>query len=313
MRFRGRCVRLISAKGDIMYKVRLCIGLGVILSFLLCQAFMYQDASKKAPRLVEQIDHILLVPDNPRALFDFFTQELMLPVAWPYREYGSFASGGVFAGNMNLEAAVFSGSSAKSQTKIVGIAFEPSGTTEEVVKELDRRQIGHLEPQPFEMGPAGNKMKLWTNTILEDMLPGSFIFICEYHIYKIYNTEPSALRNQLKEALNKIDGGPLGIEYVSEVKINVKERAKLLERWKNFLEPYECFQDGCFNLGKGPKIRFLEADANCIDSLRIKVKSLDKAYDFLCSREMIGIKNDQGIITDPNRTFGILFEFVEFD
>jgi hypothetical protein len=262
---------------------------------------------------LEQVDHILLVPDNPRGLFDFFAQELKLPVAWPFREYGQFASGGVFAGNVNLEAAVFSGGSVNSPTKIVGIAFEPSGSTEEVVRELDRRQIAHLEPQSFEMGPEGNKMRMWTNTILEEMLPGSFIFICEYQIYKIHKTDPSAVRNQLREALKKIDGGPLGIEYVSEVKIKVKERDKGLERWKTFFEPYERFQDGCFDLGKGPKIRFFEADANCIDSLRIKVKSLEKASGFLSSKGMVGKKNEQMVITDPQKTFGILFEFVEID
>jgi hypothetical protein len=296
-----------------MDKGRTYLGSGIILSFLLCQAFLCQDAAKKVPRIVEQVDHILLVPDNPRGLFDFFAQELKLPVAWPFREYGQFASGGVFAGNVNLEAAIFSGSSVNPQTKIVGIAFEPSGSTEEVVRELDRRRIAHLEPQPFEVEPEGNKMKLWTNTILEDMLPGSFVFICEYHIYKIYNTEPSALRNQLKEAMNKIDGGPLGIEYVSEVAIKVKERDKVLERWKTFLGPDERFQDGCFDLGKGPKIRFLKSDTNCIDSLRIKVKSLEKAYGFLSSRGMVGKKNERRIIADPPKTFGILFEFVEID
>ena len=168
--------------------------------------------SKKTARLVEQIDHILLVPHNPHGLFDFFTQDLELPVAWPFREYGQFASGGVFAGNVNLEAAVFSGASVNPQTMIIGIAFEPSVSTEEAVRELDRRQIAHLEPQSFEMGPEGNKLKLWTNTILPDMLPGSFVFICEYHIYKIYKTEPSTRRNQLKEALRKVDGGPLGVD-----------------------------------------------------------------------------------------------------
>jgi hypothetical protein len=291
----------------------MCLAVGMILSFLFNQAFTYQDAATQAPRLIEQIDHILLVPDNPRGLFDFFTQELKLPVAWPFREYGQFASGGVFAGNVNLEAAVLSGGSVHPQSKIVGMAFEPSGSTEEVVRELDRRRIAHLDPQPFEMGPEGNKMKLWTNTILKDMLPGSFVFICEYHIYKLNNTNPSAVRIQLKEALIKIDGGPLGIEYVSEVKIKVKERDKVLESWENFLEPYEGFKNGCFDLGKGPKIRFLQADTDCIDSIKIKVKSLEKAHDFLSSREMVGTKNEQRIITDPNKTFGIIFEFVEVD
>jgi hypothetical protein len=59
---------------------------------------------------------------------------------------------------------------------------------------------------------------------------------------------------------------------------------------------------------------FLYQDAaNCIDSLRIKVKSLEKVSDFLSTREMVGTKNEQRVITDPNKTFGILFEFFEID
>jgi hypothetical protein len=53
---------------------------------------------------VKRIDHILLIPEDPRGLYDFLTQELRLPVAWAFREYEGFASGGVFVGNVNLEA-----------------------------------------------------------------------------------------------------------------------------------------------------------------------------------------------------------------
>jgi hypothetical protein len=296
-----------------MRKGWMFLAAAVVLTSFFNQAFTGQDISIQAPRLIEQIDHILMVPDNPRDLFDFLAKDLKLPVAWPFREYGSFASGGVFAGNVNLEAAVLSGGQVNPLSKIVGLAFEPSRSTEEVIKELDRRQIAHLDPQPYEVGPEGNRMKLWTNTILDDMLPGSFVFICEYHIYKIHNTDPSAVRNQLREALAKIDGGPLGIVYVSEVKIKVKERHKVLESWRKFLEPSAVIRDGCFDIGKGPKIRFLEADADRIDSLEIKVKSLERVHDLLSSKGMLGIEDKQRIVTDPNRTFGICFEFVEVD
>ena len=43
---------------------------------------------------VKRIDHILLTPEDPRGLYDFLTQELKLPTAWAFREYGGFASGG---------------------------------------------------------------------------------------------------------------------------------------------------------------------------------------------------------------------------
>jgi len=280
---------------------------------LICQLASEKEVGKKSSSIIKQVDHILLTPEDPQGLFDFLSQELKLPIAWPYQKYGGFASGGVFAGNVNLEALIFPHSVVSTSSKIAGIAFEPSTSTEEIVKELDRRQIAHGEPETYEVGPEGSKVKLWTNTIIENMVPGSFIFICEYHIHKIYKVEPTAMREKLEKDFKNVNGGLLGIEYVSEIKIKLKNRAKALEKWQNLLKPYECFQDGCFDLGKGPSLRFLESDQDYIYSLKLKVQSLKKAGDYLSSKGLIHTKDNHMVTTNPVKTFGIIFEFFEID
>lgn len=273
----------------------------------------FQDDSKQCRSIVKQVDHIMLDSENPRKLFDFFTQELKFPVVWPYREYGNFASGGVFAGNVNLEPVFFQHKheSLKTRSKIIGLAFEASEPTEEILQELDRRKILYMTPEIMEFGPEGSKMKIATNTVFKNMLPGSFIFICEYHIYKLFKTDLSTMRKKWQNELTKKEGGPLGIEYVSEIKIRMKNRTEAFKKWQNLLRPCECSQDGCFDLGKGPSLRFLDSDLDCIYSLTIKVRSLEKAYDYLSSNGLIQTKNEHTVKTNPDKTFGILFEFTD--
>jgi hypothetical protein len=55
------------------------------------------------PRVFKQLDHLLARVENPRRLFDTLTVTLGLPVAWPFRAYPSFQSGGVALGNLYLE------------------------------------------------------------------------------------------------------------------------------------------------------------------------------------------------------------------
>jgi len=71
--------------------------LALALSFIFMMAMLFLGASSMTENAsaVKRIDHILLTPEDPRGLYDFLTQELRLPVAWAFREYEGFASGGV--------------------------------------------------------------------------------------------------------------------------------------------------------------------------------------------------------------------------
>ncbi|MET0648987.1 MAG: hypothetical protein ABW208_20450 [Pyrinomonadaceae bacterium] len=55
------------------------------------------------PRVFKQLDHLLARVEDPRRLFDTLTKTLGLPVAWPFRSYPSFHSGGVALGHPYLE------------------------------------------------------------------------------------------------------------------------------------------------------------------------------------------------------------------
>jgi hypothetical protein len=263
---------------------------------------------KENDSVVKCIDHILLTPEDPKGLYGFLTEELKLPVAWAFREYEGFASGGVFFGNVNLEALVMSQDKLSTPSKIAGIAFEPSQPTEKVVEELRRRQITFDEPRTYEFGPEKSKIKMWTTTILNDFLPGSVVFICEYHP-GFFN--PPAWRKSLQKKLKEIKGGPLGIEYVIELELRFKDKEKALQKWQKLLSPHLFSSDNCFVIGDGPKLSMMQSDKNYIHSIKIKVKSLDIAREFLSSQGLLGQDNRHSIQLNANKTFGILFEIME--
>lgn len=284
--------------------------LATVLSIFFISAVLFVEASNltESGSAVKRIDHILLTPEDPRGLYDFLTQELKLPTAWAFREYEGFASGGIFFGNVNLEALVMNQDNLSTPSKIAGMAFEPAEPTAEVVEELKRRQIAHDEPRTYEFGPEQSKIKMWTTTILKDFLPGSVVFICEYHP-GLFN--PPAWRNTLQKKLKEIKGGPLGIEYVKELELRVKDKEKALHKWQNLLSPHLFSLDGCFAVGDGPRLCMVESDKDYIHSIKIKVKSLDNAREFLSSRGLLGQDKKFSIILNTDKTFGILFEILE--
>jgi len=193
-------------------------------------------------------------------------------------------------------------------SKIAGIAFEPAEPTDEVVEEIKRRQIAYDAPRTYEFGPEQSKIKMWTTTILTDFLPGSVVFICEYHP-GLFN--PPAWRKKLQKQLIEIKGGPLGIKYVKKIELRVKDKEKALQKWQNLLMPHSLSPDGCFDIGDGPKLCIVESDKDYIHSIKIKVKSLDDAREFLSSRRLLGQDKKGSITLNPEKTYGILFEILE--
>lgn len=53
--------------------------------------------------LVKKVDHIVVQTDDPKGLFDLMTEPLGLPAAWPVAVYTGFSTGGIHAGNVNIE------------------------------------------------------------------------------------------------------------------------------------------------------------------------------------------------------------------
>src|SRR2546421_3749731 len=130
-----------------------------------------------AKPLVQQVDHIIIRVNASSSdpLFSLFSDTFQLPVVWPLASYPAFKSGGIFAGNVNLELLTVGSQpvgSARPTTgaHLYGLAFEPYPLSENL-QELARRAIPYLPPIPYvQKNAAGKQATVWTNVFLGNFL-----------------------------------------------------------------------------------------------------------------------------------------------
>ncbi len=238
-------------------------------------------------QITTKVDHILMVPRDPKSFHIFLHEALGLPIAWSYMEYGSFASGAVFAGNVNLESIKFE---PKRETGIIGLAFEPLNETNELIKELSKMKVGFSEPDRSYYG--------WTNTGI-DLLDRQkqLMFFCDYK-----ERRGTTSNNKKWDSV-----GPLGIQGVKYLSIETLDD---INTWEKVLYPNE-YSNGYFNLANGPDIKLTLGKGETIHSIVFGVKSLDKAKSALIDMDILGEDFKDIIYTDPNNTYGIVLGFTQ--
>jgi hypothetical protein len=111
--------------------------------------FPAESEGIEASYLVRGVDHLNLAVPDPRALFALFTEELGLPIAWPWMRLPGWESG--HAGvDVTYEAIRYAPtrSAAPAREPIFAMAFEPA-PIREAIEELARRGIPHSPPLPY--------------------------------------------------------------------------------------------------------------------------------------------------------------------
>jgi len=227
------------------------------------------------------------------------TEVLLLPEAWPYSEYGVFASGGVCLGNANLE--VVRGNDmpslrAQHPARVTGIAFEPVGEIDDTVAVLDSRGIAHTPPTPFVV--PGGTSPAWTNVGLQ-VTEGTFI--CKYH----FDIAPR--RTLLREQLEARRGGPLGIVAVDEVVFGVSEPIDSAIRWTRLRGPSQVPDGHIWNLGAGPAVRLTPSAADRVEHLVVHVRSLADA-EAAARRFELGVRaTGDALVVSLDKLGGLVF------
>jgi catechol 2,3-dioxygenase-like lactoylglutathione lyase family enzyme len=258
---------------------------------------------------IRQMDHIMIRTGNPQELYDFFTETLKLPVAWPMTSpRAGVVTGGVGFGNVNVEAIQVPGQT-DSRPRLVGFAFEPS-ELEESLSELNRRGITSGERRPLiAVGPDGSKNTLWTNVTLRQFSDADgpanatlHIFLSEYSpSYVNVEQRRARLRKQLVER----SGGPLGVVDVMEVIIGVTDLEMARRLWQRLLDPARSAMSSTWQIGNGPAIRLVSATENRIQTMVIRVASLDRAKAFLRDKQLLGAHSHGQMGIDPSKLGGL--------
>lgn len=238
--------------------------------------------------LVAKVDVVMYQVEKPREFFDFLAGTLGLPVVWEYRSFGSYSSGGVGCGNVNIESLSLN-TPPNTINGIAGISLEPFQKGDRLLKSLNERKIKY----------AQHHLTYITQTSLTEILPGSIVDFVEYNMVAS-NTGNAP-----------VSGNPAGIVKAKEIIIGVVHLEEAVNRWRTLMDPIPEIAEGVWQPGKGPGIRLVQKQADGIYRLKLKVKSLVQTEKFLLKKGLFGGKEDHILRTDPEKTYGVIFDFEE--
>ena len=281
---------------------------------VLCAIGPGSFAQKAVPRapVIRQVDHILVESRDPKPLFDFFAETLLLPVAWPLAESAGFLSGGLGAGNVNLEffrtpSRAPASARKDARARYAGLAFEPYPLTG-ALRELEARGIPHDPPESYaSILPDGTRGAAYVTVALSSFArPGMSIFLYEYSPAFL---KVDVRRKQLGNRLTLNNGGPLGLQSVREIVVATSRYEEDAAAWSKLLGKQTA--SGNWQPVGGPAIRLARDSGDGIRELVFKVASLDRAQVFLKKARLSGTVSAKRIFLDPAKIQGLRIQLVD--
>ena len=242
-----------------------------------------------ASAFIRRVDHIVIDSDTPEALFRLFSEQFELPLGFPYKSYGTFSSGGVGFGNVILEFIHAQG----LHPGLAGVAFEPA-TIEEASSMLDALGVKHDLAKPvYQPDSSGGKRLGWTT--MELGLAADGFFLCKYNM----SVEPR--RTRIRQELDARNGGPLGVDSVSEVVVGVRDLEAAENQLRSLLGPPSQGESSLWAVGAGPAIRLVNDKQDHLKEVRVKVHSLQRARAYLKEQGLLGADSESDLTFNKGR------------
>jgi hypothetical protein len=281
------------------------------LSGVVCFGVSNQTARRRTP-IIRQVDHILIETGDPQSLFSFFSDTLELPVAWSLAHSKGFESGGIGAGNVNLELFQYTEQKRvparrNPEARYAGLAFQPYPLSESL-RELDVSGIPYDSPKPtISTLPDGSQGTAWTTVSLPSLSrPGMAIFLYEYSPVFL---RVEVRRKQLGNRLALTDGGPLGFQSIPEIVITTTHMEKDKAVWGELLGN-RISQDS-WRAGSGPAIHLIPGSSDRLSEIIFKVKSLERARSFLDRNQLLGAVSSKELFLNASKIQGLKIRIVE--
>lgn len=254
-----------------------------------------------AESVVKKVDHIAIQCSDAQGLFDFFTKTLGLPAAWPFESYPQFETGGVQAGNVNIETLHY-GPEGDTGTLFYGIVMDPYPLSE-ITDELKARGAKPSKPEVQKREVDGKEIPIWTNVYLEALCYRDYVvYLCEYE-------------DAVKSSLDKreVEGplGEIGLESVREVVIESKDSESLKQEWAEVFAPCSFSSEGKMVIGTGPAVRITDGKEDSITEIVLEVTSIEKAKEFLEKNRLLGRSSSDELRIDPDKVQGLGIRIVE--
>jgi hypothetical protein len=147
---------------------------------------------------------------------------------------------------------------------------------------------------------------------IDKVMNGNLVFLVEYGYGNFKNLPHwSEFENHAekraadKATLDSQSGGELGVLSVEEIVAGVKAVDEAASRWRSFLEPTAEVSRNLFEIADGPAVKLAAAEKNALQTLVLKVSSMERARRFLTEKDMLGSITENQLIIAPEKIYGL--------
>lgn len=299
---------------------------------------------------INQIDHLGLYAGRPRSLFDFFTENLGLPVAVPFTTTPDYTTGSVALGNCFLEITKVGsptqrGTAALSAPIIARyevLSFQvPPGALPGILPDLDQRGVAHSGVVPYYTPEATDQApaRLWDNVYLGDLLGGNLWqqLLCATSRTATPGPtaahSPTLLRLASSLLLRAFPHGvplltayypgaarPFGAQALRQAQggalgvvaaRRVTVRSPEASAWGRLLGPSEAASGLAWQLGPGPALQVVPNPQPGIAALTLQVAELAWARAALVALGIAPVRTDEGLAFTVPQNPGLQVWLVE--
>ncbi len=234
------------------------------------------------------------------SVFHFLTDKLKLPVYYYPVRYGDRKYAGVYAGNLVLEPcgpySNFSYASDDFRAIFFGLTFEPFKSLTLSAKGLSDRKI------PYQSGDSYIYIK-------DTALCGGNITISFMDKGQGKSEDIRIMDSLLLEITDNTEDEP-GIQYVREILIGYIDKTNL-QKWEDIISPDRLINNKVWPESDIIDFRFIKAGIREVQGITFKVKSLEKAKQYLLKNNLYGGYSGNKIIIDKTQAFGLQIFFTE--
>ena len=190
----------------------------------------------------------------------------------------------------------FSYSSDNFRAIFFGLTFEPFKSIPLSAKGLVDRKIPHEEGDTY--------IYIKDPKLCGENITISFIGQGKIEYNRIFDS--SSL------AMTKDSGNELGIEYIKEIRIGYKDNTNL-KKWKELISPDKLVNNKKWAESNILEFHFIKDRIKEVQSITFKVKSLEKAKQYLLKNNLLGDYIDSKIIINKTQAFGLQIFITEKD
>lgn len=294
--------------------------------------------------LIRGIDRVLIHAQDVERVFGRFRHEFGLSVAWPITDCGLLVSGGLYAGNMNIEIGRFAGF-ALPGTWLYGIGLAPSQPTWETVNGLVSRKVLHAPPvtvhseepiatrstltflrnlldgqpnTPFWLGrPWGGDTRVCRalaalSTWMVGTGAGSRTFSKLLGSSAVFMCDNQIDRHQERRAELRANwqrtrqSGPYGITGIAAVDVEVSTNTAC---WGRLLDRTDLNTTSVHSFSAGPQLRFHPGGRNQLLGFEFSCTDLESTAQQLIEKRWLVPTDAKRITLPPGRMDGLTIGF----